>query len=308
MHSSGAYPDIKEVSSALLKMNEDGTVNLLTGVADLGTGAQTVMAQIAAEELGLPFEDIQVISGDTDVVPFDIGAYGSRTTYVGGGATKKAAAELKSRLLNLASDRLEAAVEDLGIREGTVFVKGVPSSRITVKELIKGEGNVPAHTLIGQATHEAKVAYSFAAHFAEVEVDTETGQVAVKQVVAVHEVGRAINPIGVEGQIEGGVQQGIGHSLTEDYIIDKKTGRSLNASFVDYKMPLSMDMPKIKSIILEEVPHPTAPFGAKGVGEDPIIAIGPAIANAIYDAIGIRFRELPITPEKVLRALREVAK
>ena len=308
MHSSGAYPDIKEVSSAILKMNEDGTVNLLIGMADLGTGAQTAMAQIAAEELGIPFENIQVISGDTDVVPFDIGAYASRTTYVGGGAVKKAAAELKLKLLELASERLEVTVDELDIEAGQVFVKGTSTSRITVEALIAGEGSTPAKLLMGEATHESKVAYSFAAHFAEVEVDTETGQIEVKQVVAVHEVGQAINPIGVEGQIEGGIQQGIGHSLTEDYVIDKKTGQSLNANFVDYKMPLSMDMPKIKTIILEEYPDPTAPFGAKGVGEDPIIAIGPAIANAVYDAIGVRFRELPITPEKVLQALREKSK
>ncbi|MCP4165397.1 MAG: molybdopterin-dependent oxidoreductase [Chloroflexi bacterium] len=305
MHSSGAYPDIKEVSNAILNMNEDGTVKLFTGVADLGTGSLTVMAQIAAEELGIPFKDIQIVYGDTDAVPFDLGAYASRTTYVGGGAVKKAATNLKSQLLALASGKMEVAVEDLEIRDGIISVKGVPSSRVSVKELIQGEGSVPAHTLIGQATHHSKVAYSFAAHFAEVEVDIETGQIQVKQVVAVHEVGQAVNPIGVEGQIEGGIQQGIGHSLTEDYVIDKQTGQSLNASFVDYKMPLAMDMPKIKSIILEEVPHPTAPFGAKGVGEDPIIAIGPAIANAVFDAIGIRFRELPITPEKVLQALKE---
>ena len=122
------------------------------------------------------------------------------------------------------------------------------------------------------------------------------------------EVGKAINPIGVAGQIEGGIQQGIGNSLTEDYVVDPKTGRSLNANFVDYKMPLSMDMPPVKTIILEEYPDPTAPFGAKGVGEDPIIAIGPAIANAVFDAIGVRIRELPITPEKVLKALREKEK
>ncbi len=308
MHSSGAYPDIKEVSNALLKMNEDGTVNLFTGIADLGTGAQTAMVQIAAEELGLPFEDIQIISGDTEVTPFDIGAYGSRTTYVGGGAVKKAAADLKEQLLQLAAEKLEAAVADLEIRAGHVFVKGVPASRTSVKALIQGEGSTPAPSLIGQASHEAKVAYSFAAHFAEVEVDLETGQVAVKQVVAVHEVGKAINPIGVEGQIEGGIQQGIGHSLTEDYLIDPRTGRSLNAGFVDYKMPLALDMPPIKTIILEEYPDPTAPFGAKGVGEDPIMAIGPAIANAVFDAIGVRIRDLPITPEKVLQALKEKAR
>lgn len=308
MHSSGAYPDIKEVSNAILKMNEDGTLNLLTGIADLGTGARTAMAQIAAEELGLPLADIQVISGDTDITPFDIGAYGSRTTYVGGGAVKKAAGQLKAQLLQLASDRLEAAVEDLEIRDGLVFVKGAPASQISIKELIKGEGSIPARSLMSQATHEAEVAYSFAAHFVRVAVDTETGQVTVKQVVAVHEVGTAINPIGVEGQIEGGIQQGIGHSLTEDFLIDPATGRPLNASFVDYKMPLAMDMPPIKVIILEEDPDPTAPFGAKGVGEDPIMAIGPAIANAVYDAIGVRIRELPITPEKVLKALREKEK
>lgn len=304
MHSSGAYPDIKEVSSALMKLNEDGTVNLLTGIADLGTGARTAMAQIAAEELGLPFEAIQIVSGDTDATPFDIGAYGSRTTYVGGGAVKKAAADLKAQLLQLAAEKLEVAVEDLEIRNGELFVRGVPSSQTSVKKLIKGYDSTPAQTFVGRATHEAKVAYSFAAHFAEVEVDTETGQVQVKQVVAVHEVGKAINPISVEGQIEGGIQQGIGHSLTEDYVIDPNTGRSLNANFVDYKMPLSMDVPPIKTIILEEYPDPTAPFGAKGVGEDPIIAIGPAIANAVFDAIGVRMRELPITPEKVLKALQ----
>ncbi len=305
MHSSGAFPTIKEQSNAVLKMNEDGSVNLLVGVADLGTGAQTVMAQIAAEVLGLPFDRIRVINGDTDVTPFDIGAYGSRTTYVGGGAVFKAARELKRQLLELASLHLRAPVEDLTIQNGQVLVEADARRVVTVAELVKGEGGESPRTLIAAATHESEVAYSFAAHFAEVEVDTETGQIEVKQVVAVHEVGRAINPKGVEGQIEGGIQQGIGHTLTEDLVIDARTGRTLNASFVDYKMPLAMDMPRIKTIILEISPDIGGPFGAKGVGEDPIMAIGPAVANAIFDAIGVRFTELPITPEKVLNALRE---
>lgn len=308
MHSSGAYPDIKEVSNAVLKMNEDGTVTLLTGIADLGTGAQTAMAQIAAETLGIPLAHIRVVSGDTDAVPFDIGAYASRTTYVGGGAVMKAAADLKQKLLQVAAQKLQTPAENLDIQNGQVFVKSNPQEKMAVKAVVQGQGGITPHTLIGQAHHQAKVAYSFAAHFVEVEVDTETGQVSVKKVVAVHEVGRAINPAGVEGQIEGGIQQGIGHTLTEDLVVDTQTGRTLNASFVDYKMPLAMDMPEIKTIILEEAPDITGPFGAKGVGEDPILAIGPAIANAVYDAIGVRFRELPITPEKVLKALKEQAK
>jgi xanthine dehydrogenase molybdenum-binding subunit len=308
MHPSGAYPAVKEQSNALVKMNEDGSVHLMAGISDLGTGARTVMAQIAAEALGLPFESIRVITGDTDVVPFDIGAYASHTTFVGGGAVLKAALDLKAQLLQLAGDKLEAAAEDLDIRNGRISVRGSPDRHITVQDVVKGgAGGIAPRALIGKATHEPKNNYSFAAHFVEVEVDAETGQVTILQVVAVHEVGKAINPIGVEGQIEGGLQQGIGHSLTEDFIVDRKTGRPLNAGFVDYKMPLSLDMPKIKTVILEEVPDPAGPFGAKGVGEDPIIAIGPAIANAVSDAIGVRMRELPITPDKVLHALTQKA-
>jgi xanthine dehydrogenase molybdenum-binding subunit len=305
MHGSSAYPGIKEQSNAIVKMNEDGTVHLLTGAAGLGTGAHTALSQIVAQELGLRFDDIRVTQGDTDVVPFDIGAYASRTTYVGGRAAQRAAAEVKRQLLDLASAALEVAPEDLELRNGCVVVRGVPSRSMAIRELVQGgPGGKSPRTLVGSATYEPTKGYSFAAHFVEVEVDTQTGQVRLCQVVAVHEVGKVINPIGVQGQIEGGLQQGIGHSLTEDLVIDPNTGRALNASFVDYKMPLALDMPPIKTIILEVAPDPGGPYGAKGVGEDPIIAIGPAIANAVYDAIGVRLRHLPITPERVLAALR----
>ena len=308
MHGSSAYPGIKEQSNAILKMNEDGSVILLTGTAGLGTGAHTALAQIAAEELGIAFEDISVIDGDTDVVPFDIGAYASRTTFIGGGAVKKAAVQLKAQLLDLASIKLSASATDLVIQNGRIMIQGQPERTVTIREVVQGaEGGITPRSLSAAATYESTKAYSFAAHIVEVEVDTETGQVEVKQVVAVHEIGRAINPIGVEGQIEGGIQQGIGHTLSEDFIIDKTTGKPLNPSFVDYKMPLSLDMPPIKPIILEVAPDPQGPFGAKGVGEDPIIAIGPAITNAVYDALGVRFRDLPITPEKVLQALGKLS-
>jgi len=195
--------------------------------------------------------------------------------------------------------------DDLDLRDGRIFVRADPARGMTVAEAMGPTRGVPAANIVGNGTYEPTKSYSFAAHFVRVEVDTETGLVEVKRVVPVHDVGRVIHPIAAQGQIEGGIQQGIGHTLTEDYIIDKETGRSLNAGLVDYKMPLSMDMPDIETVILEAAPDPSGPWGAKGVGEDPIIAIGPAIANAIHDAIGVRFRHYPITPEDVLGALKD---
>src|SRR6185295_2646831 len=306
MHGSSAYPGIKEQGNAVVKMNEDGTVTLLTGTAGLGTGAHTALAQIVAEELGVPFEDVAVVHGDTDVVPWDIGAFASHTTFMGGRAAQMAAAQVKQQLLERAAGELEVAAEDLQIEAGVISLQGVPGYRtITVRDVIAPRLGLPAAHLVGTGTYYPTKAYSFAAHFVEVQVDTETGQVEVLQVVPVHEIGKVIHPIAAAGQIEGGIQQGIGHTLTEDYLIDLSNGRSLNPSFVDYKMPLSMDMPPIRTILLETAPSAGGPFGAKGVGEDPIIAIGPAIANAVYDAIGLRFHHYPITPEDVLKALRE---
>lgn len=304
MHGSSAYPGIKEQGNATVRMNEDGTVQLFTGATGLGTGAHTALAQVVAEEMGLRFEDVSVVHGDTDVVPWDIGAFASHTTYMGGRAAQMAAAEVKEQVLVLASEVLETAKEDLEIRLGRISVKGSDRA-ISVKEAVSPKRGLPSKQLIASATYTPTKSYSFAAHFVEVQVDTETGQIDVLQVVPVHELGKIIHPVAAAGQIEGGIQQGIGHTLTEDYVVDPKTGKSLNAGFVDYKMPLSMDMPPIRTIMLETAPDPGGPYGAKGVGEDPIIAIGPAIANAVYDAIGVRFRHYPITPEDVLRGLKK---
>ena len=304
MHGSSAYPGIKEQGNATVKMNEDGTVQLFTGTTGLGTGAHTALAQVVAEELGLRFEDVSVVHGDTDVVPWDIGAFASHTTYMGGRAAQMAAAEVKKQLLERAAEALEAAAADLEVRLGVITVKG-SDRRLSVRDAIAPQRGIPSAHLIASATYKPTKSYSFAAHFVEVQVDTETGQIDVLQVVPVHEIGRVIHPVAAAGQIEGGIQQGIGHTLTEDYVVDPADGRSLNAGFVDYKMPLAMDMPPIRTILLETAPDPGGPFGAKGVGEDPIIAIGPAIANAVYDAIGVRFRHYPITPEQVLQGLQE---
>ncbi|MVA99394.1 molybdopterin-dependent oxidoreductase [Nitratireductor sp. CAU 1489] len=304
MHGSSAYPGIKEQGNAIVKMNEDGTVTLLTGTAGLGTGAHTALSQIVAEELGVPFEDIAVVQGDTDVVPWDIGAFASHTTYMGGRAAQIAAADVRRQVLAHAAPMLDAAPEDLTITDGVITRTDGSNRSISLGEAVAPQRGMPAIQLVGVGTYTPTKSYSFGAHFVEVEVDTETGEVAVLQVIPVHEIGKVIHPIAAAGQIEGGIQQGIGHTLSEDYVIDLTNGRSLNPSFVDYKMPLSMDMPPIRTIILETAPDPGGPWGAKGVGEDPIIAIGPAIANAIHDAIGVRFRHYPITPENVLNALR----
>jgi xanthine dehydrogenase molybdenum-binding subunit len=306
MHGSSAYPGIKEQGNAIVKMNEDGSATLLTGAAGLGTGAHTALAQIVAEELGLRFEDVSVMHGDTDVVPWDIGAFASHTTFMVGRAAQIAAQQVKGQMLERAAHRLEASAAELRVRDGVVSVAGDPARKITVREVMQPARGIPSAHLVGHGSYTPTKSYSFAAHFVEVRVDVETGQIEVLQVVPVHEFGKVIHPVAAAGQIEGGIQQGIGHTLTEDYLVDPKTGRSLNPSFVDYKMPLSMDMPPIKTIMLETAPDPGGPYGAKGIGEDPIIAIGPAIANAVYDAIGVRFRAFPITPEKVLQALAEV--
>jgi xanthine dehydrogenase molybdenum-binding subunit len=304
MHGSSAYPGIKEQGNAIVTMNEDGTVVLLTGAAGLGTGAHTALSQIVAEELGVRFEDVSVVHGDTDVVPWDIGAFASHTTFMVGRAAQLAAAEVKTQVLAHAARRMEVEADSLNIREGVVSSNDGSNYSLTVREIVAPELGIPAPRFVGKGTYSPTKSYSFGAHFVEVKVDTETGQIDVQQVVPVHEIGKVIHPIAAAGQIEGGVQQGIGHTLTEDYVIDLKTGRSLNAGLVDYKMPLSMDMPPIRTVILETAPSSNGPYGAKGVGEDPIIAIGPAIANAVYDAIGVRFRHYPITPEQVLKALR----
>jgi xanthine dehydrogenase molybdenum-binding subunit len=304
MHGSSAYPGIKEQGNAIVKLNEDGTAVLMTGTAGLGTGAHTALAQIVAEELGLDFEDVHVVHGDTDVVPWDIGAFASHTTYMGGRASQMAAAEVKRQLLARAAELLQSPPDQLRVRSG--LITAIDSARsITVHDAVAARKGVPAAQFVGTATYHPTKSYSFAAHFVQVQVDTETGQISVLQVVPVHEIGKVIHPVAAAGQIEGGIQQGIGHTLYEDYQIDLKTGRSLNANFVDYKMPLAMDMPPIRTVILETAPDPGGPYGAKGVGEDPIIAIGPAIANAVFDAIGVRFRHYPIKPEQVLQALQQ---
>jgi xanthine dehydrogenase molybdenum-binding subunit len=192
MHGSSAYPGIKEQGNATVRMNEDGTVQLFTGTTGLGTGAHTALAQIVAEELGVRFEDVSVVHGDTDVVPWDIGAFASHTTYMGGRAAQMAAAEVKTKLLESAAEALEAATADLEVKNGVISVKG-SDRHLSVRDAVSPKRGIPSAHLIASATYKPTKSYSFAAHFVEVQVDVQTGQIDVLQVIPVHEIGKVIH-------------------------------------------------------------------------------------------------------------------
>ncbi|RLI26309.1 MAG: carbon monoxide dehydrogenase [Candidatus Hecatellales archaeon] len=312
MHCSGAWPLLIEHSSAMIKFNEDGSVNMIINPAFPGTHCWTTLAQIAAEELGISPEDVHVVTGSTDTAMFDLGSHASRTTYVTGNAVLEAAREAKRQLLERASKMLGVSPEELTVKDGRVFVKADPSKGLTIGEIarstiwdLKGE----SFNISGKASWSSR--YSSpptGAYFTEVEVDTETGEVKVLKFVVVIDCGRVINPMTVEGQIQGGISQGIGYALYEDYVINKKTGVVESDNFNTYRIATNYEMPEEIEIIFINKPDPKGPFGAKGVGEPAMVGVAAAIANAVYDAIGVRLRELPITPEKILKALKEKEK
>jgi xanthine dehydrogenase molybdenum-binding subunit len=302
MHHTSGWP-APWVSGAYVELNEEGKITLITGGTDHGgTGQHTVMAQICAEELGIRLEDITVIAEDTEITPYDSGtAAASGGTYTVGGSVIKAVEDLKKKLLNQAAAILKTQVSNLEVRKGRVRFKENPKKGISLLEIAKRSGKLRGEAIL----HESQsAAPPFTANFAEVEVDTETGQVKVLKIVAAHDSGRAINPMFFEGQVQGGLQHGIGHALTEALIIDKKTGAPLNPRLLDYNVLRAPDMPDVEVIIVE-IGEPTGPFGARGLGEPCLLSTAPAVANAIYNAIGVRIKEIPITSEKILKALRE---
>jgi xanthine dehydrogenase molybdenum-binding subunit len=307
-HASGAAPLLLEHGNAVIKLNEDGSVNLIVSPTEMGQGILGVLAQIAAEQLGIRAEDVQVIFGDTDVTRFDIGSHASRTTFVTGNAVLGAARQAKGRLLERAAAMLEAAVEDLEVRDRRVYVKGAPEKGISVADVAKDaiyNFQQQCGQITGECDWESKVVSPPGqACFAEVEVDTQCGEVKVLRVVLVHDIGKAINPMNVEGQIDGGVMQGIGYALCEDFVVDTQTGATVTDSFTSYRLPATLDLPEIEGILVEE-PDPVGPYGAKSIGESSSVVVAPAIANAIYDAVGVRIKDLPITAEKVLQGLKE---
>ena len=306
-------------SGVYLKLNADGTVVLSTGAAEIGTAAVMAgAAQILAEELGMGLEDITVISGDTDSTPFDLGAQGSRTTFAVGNAARQAAADVRAQLLRLAADHLDIPEQHLVLRDRAVLVAEDPERRVSLAELaqisMQQGGGIMAHgsyiapktpfdaSTVSHHFYPTFNSPSFHAHAAEVEVDPETGAMTVQRYVAVQDVGFAINPQCVEGQIEGGVTQGVGQALCEEIVM--RHGHVLTPGLIDYKMPTAADVPRIDTILVQH-PSQFGPFGAKGVGEPPAIAPPAVIANALADAIGVRLRRLPMTAEHIRQALRQ---
>ncbi|HXV48647.1 MAG TPA: xanthine dehydrogenase family protein molybdopterin-binding subunit [Candidatus Binatia bacterium] len=303
-------------SSATIKINEDGKALILSGEGECGQGVHTAMCQIAAEELGVRVEDVEISRADTDLTTFCLGAFASRLTYVSGNAVKNAAANVKQQLFEQAAEMLEANPQDLMARDGRIFVKGVEEKSLTVSDVararlfrhngapIVGSGSFDADSVLPDSTRfgNESGAYNYGAQAARVHVDPETGQVKILEFVVASDCGTVIYPLGAEGQVEGGLAQGIGYALTEGLQIDE--GRPVNPNFSDYRIPSMRDMPPLQHAFADSY-EPTGPFGAKGLGElnmDPTAAV---INNAIFDAVGVRVKTLPITPEKILRALKE---
>ena len=305
-------------SAALIKVSEDGSVEVLASTVDIGQGSSTVLAQIAAEELGADVGNVRVVSADTNVTPYDHGTASSRSTFHMGNAVKQAAADARKQLFEVAAEQLEVRPEDLESRGGFLYVKGVkgPGTPISAIRMgvtygkgrpVIGQGtfSVPEATPLDQETGQGalpSIFWLYGAQAVEVEVDPETGKVEILRVVAAHDLGRVINPLNCEQQVEGAVVTGVGIALLEEMVV--QDGTPVNRNFRDYRIPTSMDSPEVTSIFVEAT-HKDGPFGAKGVGEPALAPIAPAIGNAIYHAIGVRIKDLPITPEKVLKALKE---
>jgi probable selenate reductase molybdenum-binding subunit len=300
-----SIPEI-DMGGASLKMNEDGSFNLMVGATDLGTGSDTVLAQVAAEVLGVPTDWILVRSSDTDVTPFDVGAYASSTTYLSGHAVRKAAEKVASQIRAVAADMLGAEAAALDLLDAKVVApdgRSVTLSEVCLRALYERD----QFQIQAVASHiTRKSPPPFAAHFAEVAVDTETGFVKCLKYVAAVDCGRALNPRLAEGQTEGAVLNGISYALTEEFLFDPN-GRMQNPTWRDYKIFATTDLPELVTILVESE-EPTGPFGAKSVSEISINGALPAIGNAIHDAVGVRLRRGPFTPERVLAALREKAR
>ncbi|AEE90614.1 MULTISPECIES: xanthine dehydrogenase family protein molybdopterin-binding subunit [Tepidanaerobacter] len=296
-------------AAAFVEVHSDCSATLLTGCADIGQGSNTVLAQIVAETLGIDFEDVFVTSADTGVTPEAGATSASRQTYISGNACKRAAEMARQTLVDLAADLLQDDKDKILLKDKMAFVKDTDKS-ISMAKLLEecdrrgilviGSGSFNPDTTYLDAQTMAGIpyaTYAFATHIAEVEVNTETGEIKVKKIIAAHDVGKAVNPSLIEGQIEGGCLMGAGYALLEEVLLSN--GRITNPNLSNYLLFTAKDVPEVYPIIVEEKEE-TGPYGAKGVGEPSLIPTAPAILNAIYNATGERFTDIPVTQERFI--------
>jgi CO/xanthine dehydrogenase Mo-binding subunit len=322
MHKSTVTPS---ASSAYVKLNEDSSATLMCSAVEMGQGVSTALAQVVAEELGIPVEKVNVLYPDTDITPYDMATVSSRSIFFVGNAVRRAAEDARQQLLEIAAELLEADPKDLELRSGKVFVRGVPERALAIWEIPLGESfyvgtkgggkgrpvlgrgvfNIPDATPLDPQTGQGRnpsAFWMYATQAAEVEVDPCSGRVEVLRIASAHDVGKSINPRLIEGQIQGALAMGVGTTLLEEMEVEE--GRVLNPSFTDYRIPTSLDVPEMIPIIVEQ-PHRDGPYGAKGLGEPALAPTAAAIANAIYRATGVRVKDLPITPGKILKGLEK---
>jgi CO/xanthine dehydrogenase Mo-binding subunit len=302
-------------AGAWAEIDDGGTAKIVTGVTEIGEGILTVLAQVAAEELGVKPENVMIGENDTSRSPEAAHAGATRQTYMIGNAVALACRQAKNKLFTQIAKEWNVDIQTLKAHDGEIWSEGT-NYRIPMGEAIKickkkygvvpvgGENYTSHHTGLHPEDGSGKPwqAYVFGGQVAEVEVDTATGEVQLLGIWACHDVGRAINPKGVEGQVEGGVVQAVGQALMENFELDN--GKTSSGNLAKYILPTSLDVPKVKTKIVED-PDPLSPLGAKGIGEPAMVPTAPAIMNAIYDAVGVRIKSLPATPEKILSALRE---
>jgi CO/xanthine dehydrogenase Mo-binding subunit len=287
-----------------LKLNSDGTIAITTGSVDV-SGSHSVLQQIAGEEMGVGIDKVGILTADTDVAPVAPVSAGSNIIRSMGWTVKVAAENLRQQILDITAGQLEANIDDLEIVDGRVQVKGTPDRGMTFPDVYKVAAMSHQGPPIASASTPMQgTTLQYAPQVAEVEVDPETGEVRVVDLTVLQDAGFALNPMAVEGQMEGGATQSLGYGIAEQMIFDSKTGKNGNPGLLDYKIPSAMDVPDIKSVIVE-VPAKETLYGARGVGEPPIVATATAIANAVADAIGVQVTALPLTPERVLEAIRQ---
>ena len=307
-YGSGTYPACVEVAGCRLILNQDGTVHMQIGATEIGQGSDTALAQMAAESLGIEYDAVHVVSvQDTDVSPFDTGAYASRQTYVAAPAVHEAALKLKARILDHCQQMTGVAVEELDIFRGKIIRKSDQKPVIDLSELAldtyyhkERGGQLCAESSTKTCTN----APSYGCTFVDLEVDIEMCTVTIKEIINVHDAGTIINPTAAEGQVHGGMAMGIGMTLFEELLIDPVSGWIYNGNLLDYKIPTALDIPELSHAFVE-VPDPTSPYGNKSLGEPPTITQGPAIRNAIWDATGVKINEMPMTPKVLFRHFNE---